>query len=231
MDMFQQDSSLMLFAAEESAAEQKRSQTYEEVVKELIVEERLYLRTLYMITKVFMEIMQKDGLGTAEEIDVIFSNVMEVTELTVTLISSLEDTLEMTDETRMPAVGACFEELAEAEEFEVYQQYAEDVLSAESRATLDRLLPKQFVSEALRSCGKGFREAVKFYLPKLLLEPIYHCFQYFNYIEILRKLTPSRSESDTLKQVVAMLAPLKNKLKLAVQNAGPAAKRKPGKPG
>ena len=32
-------------------------------------------------------------------------------ELTVTLISSLEDTLEMTEEGNMPAIGACFEEL------------------------------------------------------------------------------------------------------------------------
>jgi son of sevenless-like protein len=154
-----------------------------------------------------------------------------VTELTVTLISSLEDTLEMTEESHVPAVGPCFEELAEAEEFYVYEKYAQDILSPESRQTLDKLLPKQFVSEALRSCGKGFREAVKFYLPKLLLEPVYHCFHYFNYIEMLRKLTPSREESDTLKQVVAMLTPLKKKLKTAIQDAGPAAKRKPGKLG
>jgi hypothetical protein len=69
MDMFQQDSSLMLFA-EEVNAEQKRSQTYDEVVKELIIEEKTYLRTLYMITKVFREIMQKDRIGSPNEIDV-----------------------------------------------------------------------------------------------------------------------------------------------------------------
>ncbi len=58
-----------------------------------------------------------------------------------------------------------------------------DILSPSSRRTLETL-PKQIVSEALRSCGKGFQPAVKFYLPKLLLGPIYHCFQYFSYIEV-----------------------------------------------
>ena len=52
-----------------------------------------------------------------------------------------------------------------------------------------------------RSCGKGFREAVKFYLPKLLLGPIYHCREYFNYIKILRKLTNSDEEKEILDQV------------------------------
>ncbi len=47
-------------------------------------------------------------------------------------------------------------------------------------------------------------------------------------LQLLRKLTPSKEERDTLTEVASMLTPLKNKLKLAVQNAGPAAKRKPG---
>ncbi len=46
--------------------------------------------------------------------------------------------------------------------------------------------------------------------------------------QVLRKLTASKEERDTLSEVASMLTPLKNKLKLAVQNAGPAAKRKPG---
>ena len=79
-----------------------------------------------------------------------------------------------------------------------------------------------------RSCGKGFREAVKFYLPKLLLGPIYHCREYFNYIKILRKLTNSDEEKEILDQVSAMLGPLKNKLNQLMQGAGAAAQRKPG---
>ncbi len=121
MDMFQQDSS-MLYVEDDS--DQKKSQTYDEVVKEMIMEEKQYLRDLYMITKVFREILQKDGIGSSAEIDAIFSNITDITELTTTLISSLEDTLEMTEESNVPAVGPCFFELAEAMEFNHYDDYA-----------------------------------------------------------------------------------------------------------
>ena len=39
---------------------------------------------------------------------------------------------------------------AEAEEFDVYEKYARDILSPKSRHTLDNLLPRQIVSDALR---------------------------------------------------------------------------------
>jgi len=44
---------------------------------------------------------------------VIFSNILDVHELTQSLLSSLEDTLEATEETDTPFIGLCFEELAE----------------------------------------------------------------------------------------------------------------------
>jgi len=44
-------------------------------------------------------------------------------DLTVTLIGSLEDTLEMTEDGNQPSVGSCFEELAEAKEFDEYDKY------------------------------------------------------------------------------------------------------------
>lgn len=181
MDMFQQET-VMIYNDEET--ETKRLQTYDEVVRDIILDEKQYLRDLNMLTKVFKEILQKGNMGTTEEIDSIFSNISEITELTVTLISSLEDTLEMTEEGHVPAIGPCFEELAEAQEFDVYDKYTRDILAPTSRKTLERLVPKQICSDALRPCGKGFREAIKFCLPKLLLGPIYHCFHYFNYIEV-----------------------------------------------
>lgn len=42
-----------------------------------------------------------------------FSNIMEIQELTVTFLGSLEDMLEICEEKQDPAVGSCFEELAE----------------------------------------------------------------------------------------------------------------------
>ena len=41
----------------------------------------------------------------------------------ISLNRSLEDTLEMTEDGNFPAVGSCFEELAEGEEFDVYEKY------------------------------------------------------------------------------------------------------------
>ena len=88
----------------------------------------------------------------------------------------------MSEDGQVSAIGSCFEELAEAQEFEVYEKYARDVLNVDSRTKFEELLSQQDVSDKLQSSGQGFREAVKFYLPKLLLGPVFHCFHYFKYI-------------------------------------------------
>lgn len=41
----------------------------------------------------------------------------------MTLLGSLEDIMEITEEMQTPTVGSCFEELAEAAEFDVYIKY------------------------------------------------------------------------------------------------------------
>ncbi|QQP50368.1 Uncharacterized protein FKW44_011356, partial [Caligus rogercresseyi] len=124
MDMFYQDE--VLTFNEDELASRQAAQTYDEVVKDLIMDEKQYLRDLHMITKVFRELFHKHKIGTQSEFDKIFSNITDITELTMTLIGSLEDTLEMTEEGNMSAVGSCFEELAEAEEFVVYDKYSSD---------------------------------------------------------------------------------------------------------
>ena len=56
----------------------------------------------------------------------IFSNILEVYEMTANLLSLLEDTLEVTDEDGMLLVGACFEELAEVIFLSVSSYYSHD---------------------------------------------------------------------------------------------------------
>lgn len=48
-----------------------------------------------------------------QDLEVIFSNIVEVAEFTANLLSSLEDALEMSDQSSSPCVGAVLEELAE----------------------------------------------------------------------------------------------------------------------
>ena len=53
-----------------------------------------------MITKVFREQILRlpQSLASNQELDAIFSNINDITELTITLIGSLEDTLEMAED-------------------------------------------------------------------------------------------------------------------------------------
>ena len=113
----------------------------------------------------------------------------------------------------------------------------------------DDLLAQPDVSDKLQSSGQGFREAVKFYLPKFLLGPVFHCFHYFKYIgefsdtfggylihdvlfqtELLTKLTPFKEDKDSLEQVAAMLSPLQGKLSSACSSSVLVSNFLSGKP-
>jgi hypothetical protein len=54
---------------------------------------------------VFREQIQKSELATSQELDAIFSNITDIAELTMTLIGSLEDTLEMAEDGQITAIG------------------------------------------------------------------------------------------------------------------------------
>lgn len=52
-----------------------------------------------------------------QELDSMFNNILDIYDLTVTLLGSLEDMLEISAEKQVPALGTCFEELAEVSFF------------------------------------------------------------------------------------------------------------------
>ncbi|KAL0280796.1 UNVERIFIED_CONTAM: hypothetical protein PYX00_001987 [Menopon gallinae] len=227
MDMFHQDEeggSSTAILDESDGIQPRTSLTYEEVVKDLIRDEKQYLRDLHMIIKVFREEIAK-LTSDPKDLEDMFSNIMDIYELTITLLGSLEDMVEISEEKQVPAVGSCFEELAEAAEFDVYGKYAKDMMSSKSREALSRLLSRPEVSDTLQTAGQGFREAVKYYLPKLLLGPVWHCFLYFDYIKRLNKLTPINEDKESLEQVEGLLRPLQMELTFLI---GTVTKRDTG---
>ncbi|XP_031624376.1 protein son of sevenless isoform X2 [Contarinia nasturtii] len=189
----------------------RSSLTYEDVVKELIQDVKQHQRDLHMIIWVFREELAK-CVREPRELDLIFPHIFDIYDVTVTLLGALEDVIEMSQEHSQPCVGSCFEELAEAAEFDIYEKYAEDITSEECKDALQNLVNQQDSSK-LSSAGHGFKEAVKYYLPKLLLAPIWHAFSYFEYVRSLMDLSPSQEDKEVFEQVQGLLSPLETRVK------------------
>ncbi|XP_058167851.1 protein son of sevenless [Anopheles ziemanni] len=211
MDMFYQGESSNSMAPSPLPPTPRASLSYEEVVKELIHDEKQYQRDLHMIIRVFREELVKI-VKDPKELDLIFSNIIDIYEVSVTLLGSLEDVIEMSQEQTPPCIGSCFEELAEAAEFDVYAKYAKDITSVAAKEALANLLARPEVASSLMSAGHGFKEAVKFYLPKLLLGPIGHAQLYLDYIKVLLQLSPSQEDKESFEQVQGLLKPLQCEL-------------------
>lgn len=108
MDMFYQGETGNSVTASPIPPTPRDCLSYEEVVKELIHEEKQYQRDLHMIIRVFREELVKI-VKDPKELDPIFSNILDIYELTVTLLGSLEDVIEMSQEQAPPYIGNCFE--------------------------------------------------------------------------------------------------------------------------
>ena len=65
----------------------------------------------------------------------------------------------------------------------MYLRYAENYM--EALIHLDGLMEDEAVVEHFKSQHtKLFKEAMHYILPKSLLEPIYHCFYYFEVLDV-----------------------------------------------
>ena len=261
--------------------------TYESVVKDLIEDEKSFIRDLRLIIKVFRDtfvdllIKESESNSAANslpssptsltsptspccpgsvpssptqrtptkisqlDIDTIFSNIIDIEENSVNLLCLLEDAVEVmtsNDDAGNPSerspksgiesIGAVFEDVAEAAEFEVFTTFAQEVLpyrsmgphgqlsvvQSKSSERLSQLLNDTWITNSLSTGGQGFLPAVKYVLPKLLNAVVFHCFTYFDYISVLHKLSPCSEDQESFHQAECLLAPLKKDLEERLGN-------------
>uniref|UniRef100_A0AAQ4QAX1 Son of sevenless homolog 1 (Drosophila) n=1 Tax=Gasterosteus aculeatus aculeatus TaxID=481459 RepID=A0AAQ4QAX1_GASAC len=205
MDMFHQDeediSGFPLMDEEPSANEE---QSYYELVRSFMSDGRQFLRTLNLLIKVFREPFTSSPMLFS----LIFSRILDVHEVTVKLLGLIEDTVEMTDEgSPHPLVGSCFEDLAEELAFDPYETYAQEILRSGFH--------EHFLSQVpvcLQSICEGFKEAVQYVLPRLLLTPVYHCLHLFEILKQLEEKSEEEEDKECLKQAITALLNLQSSM-------------------
>uniref|UniRef100_A0A8C0J8N7 SOS Ras/Rac guanine nucleotide exchange factor 1 n=1 Tax=Chelonoidis abingdonii TaxID=106734 RepID=A0A8C0J8N7_CHEAB len=215
MDMFHQDvediSALTLSDEEPSTSGE---QTYYDLVRSFMAEVRQYIRELNLIIKVFREpFVSNSKLFSAHDVENIFSRISDIHELSVKLLGHIEDTVEMTDEgSPHPLVGSCFEDLAEELAFDPYESYAQDILRPAFHDHFLSQLSKPGAAFYLQSIGEGFKEAVQYVLPRLLLAPVYHCLHYFELLKQLEEKSEDEEDKECLKQAITALLNLQSSM-------------------
>uniref|UniRef100_A0AAR2J312 Son of sevenless homolog 1 (Drosophila) n=1 Tax=Pygocentrus nattereri TaxID=42514 RepID=A0AAR2J312_PYGNA len=215
MDMFHQDeediSGFPLMDEEPSASEE---QTYYDLVKAFMAEVRQYLRDLNLIIKVFREPFATNTmLFSHHDVENIFSRIVDIHEVTLKLLGLIEDTVEMTDEgSPHPLVGSCFEDLAEELAFDPYETYAQDILRTGFHDHFLSQLSKPGAAFYLQSICEGFKEAVQYVLPRLLLTPVYHCLHHFEILKQLEEKSEDEEDKECLKQAITALLNLQSSM-------------------
>ncbi|XP_037757297.1 son of sevenless homolog 2 isoform X1 [Chelonia mydas] len=227
MDMFDQDVIGLVSLCEDEPSSSGELNYYE-LVRTEIAEERQYLRELNLIIKVFREaFLSNRKLFTPYDIDMIFSNISDIHELTVKLLGLIEDTVEMTDESSPhPLAGSCFEDLAEEQAFDPYETLSQDILSPRFHEHFNNLMAKPAVALHFQSIAEGFKEAVQYVLPRLMLIPVYHCLHYFELLQQLQECSEDEEDRECLKQAITALLNLQCSMERIYNKHSP--RRRPG---
>ncbi|CAI5764878.1 son of sevenless homolog 2 isoform X1 [Podarcis lilfordi] len=229
MDMFDQDDIGLVSLCEEEPSS-SGVLNYYDLVRTEIADERQYLRELNLIIKVFREaFLSNRKLFTPNDIDMIFSNITDIHELTVKLLGLIEDTVEMTDESSPhPLAGSCFEDLAEEQAFDPYETLSQDILSPQYHEHFNHLMAKPAVALHFQSIADGFKEAVQYVLPRLMLVPVYHCLHYFELLQQLQYCSKDVEDCECLKQAITALLNLQCSMERIYNKHSP--RRRPGEP-
>uniref|UniRef100_A0A3B5ASB5 SOS Ras/Rho guanine nucleotide exchange factor 2 n=1 Tax=Stegastes partitus TaxID=144197 RepID=A0A3B5ASB5_9TELE len=211
MDMFDQEEDFGLMSQCPEEPSSSGELTYDDLVRLEIAEERQYLRELDLIIKVFRRhFLSNPKIFTAQDVEVIFSNILDIHELTVKLLGLIEDAVEMTaDGSPHPLVGSCFEDLAEEQAFDPYETLSQDILNRDFHEHFNNLMARPTVGFGIIRCG--IKSAV--------------------FVELLQQLQERSEDQDDrecLKQAITALLNLQCSVERIYAKHQP--RRKPGEP-
>ncbi|OQV18810.1 Son of sevenless-like protein 1 [Hypsibius exemplaris] len=218
MELFSQeeeDSFCPLTESDSSSSLCKAPLSYEDILKEFLLEEKAFLRELKLIKKVFKPVLEKmcpaptPGNGVSpDEMAAIFGKIDDVYNTAVNFVDSLEDAQEMDSQGTGDWLGvrSVFEDdIIEGQEFDAFREYAAELLrlpkadgtpdgTLSAFDTLNCVLNRPFVQKYLRQVpdAPGLLDAFRYVLPKLLMSPVFRVFQYAEFLRVLlveRKVT------------------------------------------
>eukprot|EP00794_Sanderia_malayensis_P019911 gene19911-21857_t len=210
MDMFHGDEMEPTLEPKIEPLAKRGSLLYEDILKDFLMSEDHYIRELNLLIKVFrQQFIDADKLFTDEDVDNVFGNLMDIHETTIQFYGMLDAALEMADEDSLskksPLIGDCFEEMVEAAEFEVYEQYARELTTdgQDVGKRIAHILKRPGVSEHFKNCSMA--SVIKFVLPKLLYIPVFHCLEYFEYMKLLMTTSPNGEDREKLDEALSAL--------------------------
>ena len=183
-----------------------RSITYKQKVRSMVDQENSFIRGLKLIIKVFkvqMERLPHDK----REVQAIFCNAEELLELSTLLLSALEDALEsIGQEDEVPFVGSEIFDLAQAEEFHAYFNFAYKRLSPAEH--WQRAYVNVISTMNSSRIDPLIDQAVKYLLPNYLLNTVIQFFEYFRNFSELYELSRQHDNLDdelALKETLSIM--------------------------
>lgn len=191
--------------------------TYKQKVRNMVDSENSFIRGLKLIIKVFKTQLESCCFPDPKrEVDIIFCNIDELLELSISLLIAFEDALESVgQEDEVPFVGSEILELVQAEEFQAYQTFAENRLGENWRRAFSEILFNNNSSiNSIKIGSYSFEVAVRHLLPSYLLNTIIQFFEYFKNFSELYELSKKHGNHDDESALRAAISILTRQKKL-----------------
>lgn len=197
--------------------------TYKQKVRFMVDSENTFIRELELIIKVFKAQLEK--IDTIKrEVQILFCNIEEILELSTLLLSVLEDALESVGQDEVPYVGSEILDIAQAEEFHAYYNFAHKRLSKHWYSAYLSIVAKiisivasdEATVDLINDVGPSFDRAVRHLLPIYLLNTIEQFFEYYKNFSDLHELSQQHDNLDdelSLSQTISIMTKTKKAIK------------------